>query len=110
MFYFAVIKRTGKPTAELLPDLLRQVLLELPWPKSMRFPAASFRWVRPINSIVSLFDGKVIPLAFDGIPVGHTTRGHRFLAPEPIPVRDFKDYETRLRAAHVILARDERKR
>src|SRR5579864_6006476 len=43
MFYFAVIKRTGKPTAELLPDLLRQVLLELPWPKSMRFPAASFR-------------------------------------------------------------------
>src|SRR5579863_8732858 len=110
VFHFAVIKRTGKPTAELLPDLLRQFLLELPWPKSMRFPAASFRWVRPINSIICLFDGRVVPLSLDGIPVGDTTRGHRFLAPEPIKVRDFADYQASLRAADVILDRDERKR
>lgn len=62
VFYFAVIRRAGKPTAAILPDLLRAMLLDLPWPKSMRFPAASFRWVRPIASVLCLFDGKVVPL------------------------------------------------
>ena len=37
-FYFAVIKRPGRPTAEILPELLHAAIVELPWPKSMRFP------------------------------------------------------------------------
>jgi len=37
------------------------------------------------------------------------TTGHRFLAPQPFQVRDFADYEARLRQAKVILDREERK-
>jgi glycyl-tRNA synthetase beta chain len=103
VFYFAVIRRAGRPTGEVLPELLRAAILDLPWPKSMRFPAASFRWVRPLTSVVALFDGKVLPLALDGVPVGDATRGHRFLAPKPFRVRDFADYRERLREAHVLL-------
>src|SRR5258708_13632564 len=40
-FYFAIIERPGRDTAEVLPALLREAIGELPWPKSMRFPAAS---------------------------------------------------------------------
>src|SRR5690242_17866336 len=57
VFYFAVIRRAGRPTAEILPELLRAAILELPWPKSMRFPAAPFRWVRPLARVLALLDG-----------------------------------------------------
>jgi glycyl-tRNA synthetase beta chain len=103
IFYFAVIRRAGRPTAELLPELLRAAIGELPWPKSMRFPAASFRWVRPLVSAICLLDGKVLTLDLDGVPVGATTTGHRFLAPAPLTVRDFADYAEQLRSAYVVL-------
>lgn len=103
VFYFAVIKRAGEPTAEVLPPLIRQILHEFPWPKSMRFPAAPFRWVRPINSVLSLFDGKILPLDLGAIPVGHTTIGHRFLAQQRIPIKDFEDYQAKLHRAFVVL-------
>ncbi len=108
-FYFAMIRRPGRPTAAVLPDLLREIVLALPWPKSMHFPAASFRWVRPMTSALCLFDGKVLPLALDGVPVGGATSGHRFLAPKKIKVKDFADYCRKLRAAHVMLRREDRR-
>ena len=108
VFYFAVIRRAGRPTASVLPELLRAVVLELPWPKSMRFPAASFRWVRPMTGVLCLFDGKVLPLALDAVPVGNKTRGHRFLSPDPFTVKSFADYRQKLRDARVILRREDR--
>src|SRR6266851_9238239 len=40
VFHFAIIRRAGRPASALLPGLLREAIIELPWPKSMRFPAA----------------------------------------------------------------------
>ena len=109
-FYFAVIHRPGRPTAEVLPELLRATLFEMGWPKSMRFPAATFRWVRPITSVIALFDGKILALTLDRIPVGDATLGHRFLAPAPLRVKGFADYRDKLRQAHVLLDAAERER
>src|SRR6266852_3957272 len=92
--------------AEILPELLRAAIGELPWPKSMRFPASSLRWVRPLTSVICLFDGAVLPLALDQIPVGRTTRGHRFLSEGEIPVENAQGYREKLEAAHVILDHD----
>jgi glycyl-tRNA synthetase beta chain len=109
VFHFAIIRRAGRPAAEVLPELLHGAILELPWPKSMRFPAADFRWVRPLTSAVCLFDGAVLPLPLGTIPVGDRTRGHRFLAPGTIRIRDFEDYRERLLAANVMLDGAERR-
>jgi glycyl-tRNA synthetase beta chain len=109
VFYFAVIRRPGRATAEVLPDLLREAVLALPWPKSMRFPAASFRWVRPLTSVVCLLGGKVLPLKLDGVPVGNETRGHRFLAPESFAVSDFADYRRKLGERRVMLRPEDRR-
>ena len=109
VFYFAVIKKAGRPTVEVLPDLLREVVVGFPWPKSMRFPAAGFRWVRPLTSAICLFDGKVVSIPLDGVPVGDVTQGHRFLAPGTIKVADFKDYQAKLGAASVLLDANERR-
>ena len=108
-FYFAVVKRSGRPSAEVLPELIRAAIAELPWPKSMRWPGALLRWVRPLTSLVSLYDGDILPLALDGVPVGRTTRGHRFLAPDEISVADAADYLERLQQAYVIVDQDRRR-
>jgi glycyl-tRNA synthetase beta chain len=108
-FYFAVIQRPGRPAAEVLPELLHAVIAELPWPKSMRYPASSMRWVRPLVSVVCLFDGAVLPLPLDRVPVGRTTRGHRFLSDGDISVESAADYLEKLDAAHVVLDQDRRR-
>jgi glycyl-tRNA synthetase beta chain len=103
IFYFSVIKRAGQATTDVLPPLIRAIVHEFPWSKSMRFPGAPFRWVRPINSVLSLLDGKILPLELAAIPVGHTTIGHRFLTPQRIPIKNFEDYEAKLHRAYVVL-------
>jgi glycyl-tRNA synthetase beta chain len=108
-FYFAVLQRPGRPAAEVLPELLRAAIAELPWPKSMRFPAAKFRWVRPLTSVICLFDGEIVPLALDDVPVGRTTRGHRLMSEGEIAVEGAADYLNKLEAAYVILDHDRRR-
>ena len=105
-FYFALLSRPARPAQEILPELIRAAMNELPWPKTMRYPASDLRWIRPLTSVLSLFDGEVLPLLLDNVPVGRTTRGHRFLSPDEIAVAGAADYLGRLRAAHVVLDRD----
>src|SRR6185503_454990 len=108
-FYFAVIKRPGQATKDMLPPLLLEVIRSLPWPKSMRFPAAPFRWVRPLQSVVCLLDGRILKLDLGDVPVGMESRGHRFLFRSTFNVSNFADYRDQLRRAYVILDAGERR-
>ncbi len=114
-FWFAVVTRKGGPTADALPAIIDAAMKALPWPKSMKWGSGTMSWVRPLQSIIALFDGKVLageiapggamaPLKF-----GDATRGHRFLSKGEIKVSDFADYAAKLRAAHVMLDPAERK-
>ena len=102
-FYFAVVNRPGRPACEVLPALIQGAMAELPWPKSMRYPASDLRWVRPLTSVLFMLDGEVLPLPLGRVPVGRTTRGHRLLAPGEICVSSAADYLERLCKAHVVL-------
>jgi glycyl-tRNA synthetase beta chain len=108
-FYFATINRPGRPAAEVLPELVKSAIFELPWPKSMRYPASSLRWVRPLTSVVCLFEGEVLHLPLDRLPVGRSTRGHRFLSPGEICIANAAEYLERLGKAHVVLDQQRRK-
>jgi len=109
-FLFAVIERKGRPTADVLAELLPQTFADLPWPKSMRWGSGPVRWVRPLHSIIALFDGAVVPFSFADVPAGDRTRGHRFHAPDALTVTGFRDYKEKLKAARVVLDPAERKR
>jgi glycyl-tRNA synthetase beta chain len=115
-FWFAVIRKKGGPTAEALPGIIDAAMKALPWPKSMRWGSGAMTWVRPLQSIVALFDGKVLAgeVAPGGqmapIRFGDTTCGHRFLSNGAITVSGFADYTAKLKAAHVMLDPDERKK
>ncbi|HEU5095561.1 MAG TPA: glycine--tRNA ligase subunit beta, partial [Reyranella sp.] len=98
------------------PGVIDAALKALPWPKSMKWGSGTMQWVRPLHSILALFDGKVLAgeVALGGkmapIPFGNTTRGHRFLSKGEIEVTGFADYVAQLRAAHVMLDPAERKK
>jgi glycyl-tRNA synthetase beta chain len=109
-FYFAAVSRAGRPTREVLPELVRAAMAALPWPKSMRYPASDVRWIRPLISILCLFDGEVLGLPVGGVPVGRTTRGHRFLSTGEICVANAADYRERLSEAHVVLDQERRRK
>ncbi|MBT3764298.1 MAG: glycine--tRNA ligase subunit beta [Rhodospirillaceae bacterium] len=135
-FYFAVIEKKGQATSDVLPGILLNAIKALPWAKSQRWGNSTFRWVRPLHSIIALFDGEVleggieisnkevsaethadapthwkamqVPLTID---FGDLTYGHRFLASPSISiqVKNFADYEAKLRNAHVMLDPAERR-
>lgn len=109
VFYFAVVEKKGRKTAEVLADLLPGVFAALPWPKSMRWGAGDIRWVRPLHSILCAFDGQVVKLSFAGIDSGESTRGHRFMAPKPFAAKSLVEYKDRLRGAYVMLDAAERR-
>jgi glycyl-tRNA synthetase beta chain len=118
-FYVALIERPGRPTAEFLAEILPGIIRGFPWPKSMRWGAASaepgsLRWVRPLHSILCTFGPDtempdIVPFTVDGISSSDTTRGHRFMAPAPIAARHFDDYAASLQAARVVLDPERRR-
>lgn len=108
-FYFAVIEKKGEPTAAVLPGILDAAINALPWPKSMKWGSGEKRWVRPLHNILCVFDGGVVPLAYEGCEANANTFGHRFLNPEAITVSDFSDYRVKLAEAHVMLCPSERR-
>ena len=111
--WFAVVDKPGRPTSDVLAEAVAAIVRDFPWPKSMRWGAAShstssLRWVRPLHSIVALLGEEIVPVAIDGIECGATTRGHRFHHPGPITIGGAHDYVEKLRACHVIVDQLER--
>jgi glycyl-tRNA synthetase beta chain len=118
-FYVALIEKPGRATIDVLADMLPVIIRTFPWPKSMRWGERSARpgalqWIRPLHSIVATFgleteEPDVVKFAVDGIAAGQMTFGHRFMAPAPISVRRFEDYEAKLLHAKVVLDPERRK-
>ncbi|MBA8876939.1 glycine--tRNA ligase subunit beta [Phyllobacterium myrsinacearum] len=119
-FYVAHLTKPGRAAEEIIAELLPKIIREFPWPKSMRWGAASaragsLRWVRPLQSIVCTFGGEteepvVVDFEVSGVRSGNVTYGHRFLSDgEPITVRRYDDYVAKLEKAKVVLDADRRK-
>jgi glycyl-tRNA synthetase beta chain len=102
-------RTVGAAAREVLPDLLRDVLLSVPWKKAMRWADLRDRFARPVLWLLALLDGEILPVSFGGVRAGASTRGHRFAAPRPVAVRSIDDYLGVLRQGHVVLDPAERR-
>ena len=115
-FLFARIEKSGAATADLLPGMVTSVLADFPWPKSQRWGATRFRWVRPLHRVNVLLGGAPLAGELDlgGASLAFTaaSRGHYFEHADDIDlagVAGADDYVARLRAGHVMVDRDERR-
>ena len=105
---FAVIEKQGRASIDVLGEICAASCAALPWAKSMKWGNGSIRWVRPLQSILALFDGAVVPVEYAGITSSDKTAGHRFHAPDYFAVQNFADYREKLFEASVILESAER--
>ena len=102
-FYFAVLSKTGQKTVVLLKGLLEEAISKVPWPKSMRWASNTERWVRPIHSLICIFDGNVIPVSYGSCTADRKTSAHRFLTNALVEVADFADYKKTLETGYVLI-------
>jgi glycyl-tRNA synthetase beta chain len=108
-FYVAKIERAGRATTEIVQEIIPEIIRAFPWPKSMRSQSSDLQWVRPLHNICCVFDGKPVKIAVEGVGSQAVTWGHRFHAPEALPVTSAADHASKLRGAKVLIERDERK-
>jgi glycyl-tRNA synthetase beta chain len=108
--WFATIDKPGRPTAEIIAEAVDAIVRAFPWPKSMTSGTSKLKWVRPLQSILCVFGGEVVPFGIDGIASGDLTQGHRFMGSrQAFAARTFEAYADGLAKNFVMLDPEARK-
>ncbi|MDP3479030.1 MAG: glycine--tRNA ligase subunit beta, partial [Desulfoprunum sp.] len=92
----------GRPTVDLLSELLHGLILEMTFAKSMRWGNNLHPFARPIQWLTVLFGEEVIALDHEGIVSSSLSRGHRFMANYDITIENAASYERQL-AEHFVM-------
>ena len=100
----------GRSAEEVLGELAPNAFETLPWPKNMRWGDGRRASVRPVHWVLALSGERTFALEIFGVTSGRMTHGHRTLHREPILVGSVAGYRELLRAAKVVVSRDERRR
>ena len=94
----------GRPTVELLPNLIEKSLAGLPIPKRMRWGSYRTEFVRPVHWVILMYGSKVIDTPVMGLKPGNKTKGHRFHHPATLIIPSPNDYEVVLAKEGYVLA------
>lgn len=108
-YLLAVIEQKGAEVTDVLPEVLKKIILSLHFNKAMRWGDNNLRFVRPIHWILAILDREIIPLEIDGIKSGNVTKGHRFLSPGSFVIREISSYPGMLEKSYVVVDPEERK-
>jgi glycyl-tRNA synthetase beta chain len=108
--WFAHIHKAGRPTADIVAEMVDEIVRNFPWPKSMTWGRGTLRWVRPLKHVLCLFAGEQVVFKIDEVESVDFTRGHRFMGSgQSFKVKDFDSYAEKLEKHFVILNPEERK-
>ena len=105
----AVIEEPCLSASDILAEALPGIVLNLPFPKRMRWGSLSISFARPIISLTALLGETVIPFTVGDITASNEVFGHFFMHPGKFPVASPKDYLELLRSKGVIADIEERK-
>ena len=108
-YVYASVHEKGAETAQLLAELLPELIRAIPLPNSMRWGDLDFRFIRPIRWIVALYGTEVVPFTLANVTSGNTSRGHRTLAPQEFVIASPADYEAACEKAYIIVDQERRR-
>ena len=109
-YVYAVIKEAGRDTYEILPDVVEHLIMNINFPKSMRWGKGDFKFIRPIRWILALFGDKKVPVKLADLESDSYTHGHRFLRNARIELKSADDYFQAMQDSYVIVDVEIRKR
>jgi glycyl-tRNA synthetase beta chain len=98
----ATVTKNGRPACEILAESLPKEINSIYWPKNMFWRTPSERFVRPVRWLVAMLDSEVIPLEFDGVRAGKTSRGQRIIGQPALEIPRASEYDSTLRAGKVL--------
>ena len=99
----------GKIAAEILPEILEEMITRIHFPKTMRWSNPDVRFARPVHWILALFGDRVLPVKFGNITSGKRTYGNRFMTSGALEVSTPDGYEELLEANYVVPCVEKRK-
>ncbi len=99
----------GRSAGEVLAGVLPELVAALQFPRAMRWGGGDFRFPRPVRWVVALLGSEVVPCTVAGVAAGRTSQGQRTLHPGAVALRRAEDYVEALRAAGVLVDREERR-
>ena len=107
-YLLARVNDVGRPSTEVLPELLSRCVQGLRFPKTMHWNGAG-RFARPVRWMVALYGEDVLEVGAFGIVAGRKTRGHRIHAPAWVDLARPGDYVGVLRERVVMVESRERR-
>ena len=107
-FYFYSYAKKGEQSPIIIERVLKKIINNFSWSKSMRWGDGKLKWIRPLHSILCLFDKKPLKFSIEDIESNKFTYGHRFVSPEKIAINKVEEYFSKLKNKSVILDAKER--
>ncbi|MGC8781882.1 MAG: glycine--tRNA ligase subunit beta, partial [Anaerolineae bacterium] len=108
-YVYAVVRRAGRPTAEVLAEALPGLIAGIRFGKTMRWNHTNVAFSRPIRWLVSLYGDVVVPFEYAGLSAGRTTRGPRAAGSPELEVPRADAYLPLMAEHHVMVDRDARR-
>ncbi|MEE4355033.1 MAG: glycine--tRNA ligase subunit beta [Desulfococcaceae bacterium] len=100
----------ARETVQILSGALPAMIGAIPFPKTMKWGELTVTFARPVHWVVAMLGNKVIPFSYGDVQSGNTTRGHRFMCPDAIEIRNPEEYTETLKPAYVITDLEERRK
>ena len=89
--YLVLVRENkGQPVSELLPDILKKLVVDISFPKTMRWGSNSLSFARPIQWLLALNGSTIVDVELEGIQASNTSGGHRFLNNYPVKIKKAK--------------------
>jgi len=91
--YIATKKEIGgKDTGEILPDIIKDIISKIHFPKRMKWEESGFLFGRPIRWILALFNSEIIDFEVASIRSSNKTYGHRVMGKGPFSISSCDEY------------------
>ncbi len=107
-FYFFKTKSKTLKTHDLLREFIPKILENHQWKKSMKWGEFDLNWGRPLKSILSVFDKKVIDFNFHHLTSSNSTFIDKDLEENNRVFNDFKTYEKSLEKKRIFVDQNKR--
>lgn len=107
----AAVSDKGTTTQKYLQQTLPEIILAIPFPKTMRWSDLKIAFARPIQSILALLGKSIISFTLaDRLKSGRYAWGHMFMCHKRIKIDTADTYIETMRNADVVVDFQERRR
>jgi glycyl-tRNA synthetase beta chain len=106
----AVVEEKGLAVKDLLPEVLKRIVLSMRFSKAMRWGNGSLRFARPIHWLLAMFGKDIMRFELDGVKSSNITWGHRFLSRGRFQIKEVSDFRNLLENNFVIVDQEQRRK